>query len=76
MYCLVSRPWLLPAVAPAAQDIPQFDGAAATRPPRQRAASFRAVYIRRPAISRRTSAWSQSTPSTQLEGILFLRSAP
>jgi len=68
LFYLVSRPGLLPAVAPATQDIPRLDGAATTRSSRQRAASFGAVHVRRPALSRRTSTWSQSTPSTQLKG--------
>jgi len=69
--CVVSRSGLLSAIAPAAQGISRPDGATATRSQRQRAASFGAVYIRRPAVSRRSSAWSQSTPSTQLKGILL-----
>ena len=54
--CSVPGRGLLPAVAPAVQDIPRSDGAAATRPARQRATSSRAVHLRQPALPRRPAA--------------------
>ena len=67
---------LLPAVAPAIQDIPRSDGATATRPARQRATSSRAVHLRQPALPRRPAAWPQPAPTTQLQGTCSVITPP
>ena len=67
---------LLPAVAPAVQDIPRSDGAAATRPARQRATPSRAVHLRRPALPRRPAARPQPAPTTQLQGTCSVITPP